>query len=106
MLTQNEFQNYKKDYSVYGKQTVTDEYGNERYIYDEVTASIHVMWHPVTDAAAIAEYGERVRSMKQCVLYEQAQVEPFDRIIIDSVPYTVIEVMPYNTHRFIRVEKV
>ena len=106
MLTQDEFTDYKADYSVYAKTSSEDSYGNAQFTYSETaTATIHVMWNPVTDEAAIAEYGERVRKMKQCVLYGDAAISEHDRVVIGDVPYTIVSIMPYNTHRLVRVER-
>lgn len=106
MLTKDKFSAYKDDYGVYGYTTTEDRYGGTVKTLS-VTAkdTIHVMWNPVTDEAAIAEYGERVNRMLEAVLYE-GEVSELDVVKIGGVSYEVRSILPYNTHRLIRVEKI
>lgn len=107
MLTKDEFTDYKDDYEVFKYSSTTDRYGNEQHSYsDTADFTINVMWHPVTDEASIAEYGERVRNMKKAVLYGDADIAEFDRVQIGDGKYQVVSVSAYNTHRLIQVEKV
>lgn len=106
MLTQNKLTQYKDDYRVYGHEEVTDKYGGTATVLSEKSkGTINVMWNPVTDESAIAEYGERVNRMLEAVLYE-GKVEELDVIRINGTDYEVRSIMPYNTHRLIRVEKI
>lgn len=104
MLTQEHFESYKDDYTVYRKTAVKGAYG-ETITTKTRTGTIHVMWHPVTDEAAVAEYGERVTRMLEAVLYE-GSISELDIVGINGADYEVCSILPYNTHRLVRVEKV
>ena len=108
MLTSDKFEGFKADYNVYRKTTVTDRYGNvkESVVAGTPKSTIHVMWHPVTDEASVAEYGERVQRMLEAVLYGDADISEFDIISIGSDNYEVRSVLHRNTHRMIRVERI
>lgn len=105
MLTQDKFTEYKKDYKVYKYTATTDQYGGRQRSYEDRGDTINVMWTPITDEASVAQYGDRISQMLQCVIYE-GDVEAFDRIKIDDDMYQVESVMPYNTHLLVRVAKV
>lgn len=107
ILTQNDFDEYKKDTPIYHKETSTDEYGAERYTYaDEPEATIHTMWHPLTDEASIAQYGEVVNRMLQAVVYEDVEIHEHDKAIIDNDEYIITAVIPYQTHKLVRAQKL
>lgn len=104
MLTQEHFKRFKDDYNVYATTGTQGAYG-EVIVQKTLKGSINVMWQPVTDEGAVAEYGERVSRMLEAVLYE-GNVEELDIIRINGEDYEVRSVLPYNTHKLIRVEKV
>ena len=107
MLTQDKFTAYKADYSIYKHTATVDQYGNEQDTYSDVPSStMHVMWSPVSDEAAIEIYGEDVRNMRQCVLYEDVDIDHMDRVQIGTDMYEVVSIQPYNTHLQIRVRLV
>lgn len=108
MLTSDKFEGFKADYPVYQKTTITDRYGNvkEAVIDGDPKSVIHVMWHPVTDEATIALYGERVSRMLEAVLYGDADIAEFDVVAIGSDNYEVRSVLHRNTHRQITVERI
>lgn len=106
MLTRDKFSAYKADYEVYGYTEAEDKYGGTvRTLSGTPKGTIHVMWNPVSDEAAIAEYGERVNRMLEAVLYE-GEVSELDVVMIGGVKYEVRSILPYNTHRLLRVEKI
>ena len=108
MLTSDKFEGFKADYDVYQKTTVTDRYGNikDAVVIGEPKCKIHVMWHPVTDEATIAQYGERVQRKLEAVLYGDADIAEFDILKVGSDDYEVRSVMHRNTHRMITVERI
>ena len=104
MLTQDKFEDFKQDYEVLGTVTELDEYRNEQRV-TVTKGTIHVMWTPVRDEASIAEYGDRIHDMLQCVLYE-GDVELYDRITIRNDLYEVISIKPYQTHFVVQVRRL
>ena len=105
-LTQNHFQEFKRDYDVYGTETKTDQYMNEyTEISDTPKETIHVMWQPMTDYIAVVEYGRRVTSMFYCILYEDKDIDYNDIVIIDGDEYEVVGMKLFNTYTRIEVEK-
>ena len=106
MLTENKFSDFKDDYNVYGYTGADDGYGGiSQSLSDIAKGSINVMWQPVTDEAAIAEYGERVNRMYEAVLYE-GSLDELDVVKINGENYEVRSIQRFNTHRLIRVEKI
>lgn len=106
MLTENKFKAFKDDYNVYGHTGADDGYGGySQSLSSTAKGSINVMWHPVTDEAAIAEYGERVNRMYEAVLYE-GSLDELDVVKINGENYEVRSIQRFNTHRLIRVEKI
>lgn len=107
MLTQDKFSAFKADYGIYKRTAVLDGYGNEQNVYPTTpNNTMHVMWNPVTDEASIAIYGEKVRDMRQCVLYEDVDIDHMDRVLIGEDMYEVVTILPYNTHLLVKVRKV
>ena len=107
MLTRERFERFKADYNVYGHTTVRDKYGGaQRAISSEPKAVIHVMWRPLADEASVVLYGDKVSKMLEAVLYDDADVREFDIVRIGDTDYEVRSILPYNTHRLIRVEKI
>ena len=106
MLTKDKLTEFKDDYEVYGYTETEDKYGGTaRTLSVTPKETIHVMWNPVNDEAAIAEYGERVNRMLEAVLYE-GEVSELDVVKIGGVKYEIRSILPYNTHRLLRVEKI
>lgn len=106
-LTENAFLEFKHDYAVYGCRSVMDQYNNEQRIPEsEPKCTIHVMWHPVSDEASIAAFGDRVLSMLQAVYYGSESIENFDRISINGDQYEVVSIKVFNTYRLILVRKL
>ena len=106
-LTQNHFEEFKQDYSVYGTTTVEDEYGNESSVRDtDPKATIHVMWQPVTDYASVVEYGRDVARMFYCILYDDTiELNYDDVVVIRGDEYEVIGIKLFNTYTRVEVRK-
>lgn len=106
-LTQNHFEEFKQDYSVYGTTTVEDEYGNEQLVKnDEPKATLHVMWQPMTDWAHVAEYGRDVERMFYCILYDDtADLSYGDVVVIRGDEYEVMGLKYFNTYTRVDVRK-
>lgn len=105
-LTRNEFEEFKRDYEIYGTKTEEDKYRNERTVVDsEPKGVLHTMWHPMTDAASIAEYGKAISKMFYCIIYEDPGVEYNDVVTIHGAKYEVVGIKYYNTHTRIDVSK-
>lgn len=100
------FEQYKKDYKVYGTHTETDKYSNVRTVKDvEAKTTIHTMWHPLRDEADIAEYGENINKMYYCILFNITNIAHGDIVEIDGEEYEVTSIKKYNTHTRIDVTK-
>lgn len=105
-LTQNEFEEFKDDYAVYGTHTEKDKYLNERTVTDsEPRGTIHTMWHPLTDAASVAEYGKDISKMFYGVIYDDPGIDYDDIITIRNADYEVIGIKYYNTHTRVEVRR-
>lgn len=105
-LSSDFFEQYKKDYRVYGTHTETDKYNNVRTVRDEAEkAVIHTMWHPLRDEADIAEYGQNINKMYYCILFDSNNIKHDDVVIIDSEEYEVTSIKKYNTHIRLDVTK-
>lgn len=105
-LSSNFFEQYKKDYKVYGTHTETDKYNNVRTVRDEAEkAVIHTMWHPLRDEADIAEYGQDINEMYYCIIYNAEGLKHNDVVIIRDEEYEIISIKQYNTHDRIDVKK-
>lgn len=106
ILTHNEFEEFKSDYKIYGTHTEKDKYLNEKTVVDEEPkGTLHVMWHPLTDAAAIAEYGRNISKMFYCITYDDLGVEYNDVVTIHGSEYEVVGIKYYNTHTRIDVSR-
>ena len=106
MLTSDKFSEFKADYNVYGYTGSEDKYGGyTQSLSSTPSGSINVMWQPVTDEAAIAEYGERVNRMYEAVVYD-GTIEELNVVQINGENYEVRSIRNYNTHRLVRVEKI
>ena len=105
-LSSNFFNQYKKDYKVYGTHTETDKYNNVRTVRDEAEkAVIHTMWHPLRDEADIAEYGQDINKMYYCIIYNAEGLKHNDVVIIRDEEYEIVSIKQYNTHARIDVKK-
>lgn len=105
-LSSDFFEQYKKDYKVYGTHTETDKYNNVRTVRDEVEkAVIHTMWHPLRDEADIAEYGQNINKMYYCIIYNAEGIKHNDVVIIRDEEYEIVSIKQYNTHDRIDVKK-
>ena len=106
MLTENSFNEYKSDFIIYGPRTITDDYGNEKNVYDVNNGTIHTMFSSVSDNESIALYGKNIEHIKQAVVYENTPIDSMDQVIIDNERYEVISIKQFQTHREIKVRKV
>lgn len=105
-LTRNEFTNFKQDYDIYGTHTEDDKYSNEHTVKDDTPkATINVMWNPLNDAAAIAEYGKDIKKMFYCILYDDPGLAYNDVVTIRGEDYEVVGLKYYNTHTRVEVSK-
>lgn len=106
ILTQNEFQDFKQDYAVYGTHTEQDKYKNEYIVKDDsAKGTIHTMWHPMSDAASIAEYGKDISKMMFAIVYEDIAIDYNDIITLFGDEYEVVGIKRYNTHKRIEVRR-
>jgi hypothetical protein len=106
MYTRDDFEEFKKDYKIYGTHTKSDKYLNESIVRDEEPKCvIHTMWHPLTDTSAIAEYGKNISKMFYCVMYEDCDVDYNDVVEIRGHEYEVVGIKYYNTHTRIDVSR-
>lgn len=104
--TQNDFTDFKRNYDVFGTHTETDKYRNESIVRDsEPKATLYTMWHPLNDAAAIAEYGQDISRMYYCIIYNAEGLKHNDVIIIRDEEYEIVSIKQYNTHARIDVKK-
>lgn len=104
-LTQTKFNEFKCDYQLYKPSATQDRYGNEMNVF-EAAGTIHCMWTPVADEASIAEFGPDVNRMKQAVLYGGDVIGELWQVDIDGERYEIVSIMPYNTHRLVKVRRV
>lgn len=105
-LTQKAFTEYKADYDVYGTHLVTDRYNSEQAVKDtEPKGTVHTMWHPLTDAASIAEYGVDVNKMFYAILYDDPGIEYGDLITLHGHDYEVVGIKYFNTHTRVDVRR-
>lgn len=106
-LTQDKFEEFKKDYSIYGVHEELDEYMNEQLIMDtEPKCTVHVMITPVTDTFYVDLYGVDVTKMFQFILYDNNDIQEHDRMIIDEHPYEVTSIKKWNTHSVVLVKRL
>ena len=105
MLTQDVFEEHKKDYTIYKKAPVLDQYHNETNAFAP-GGTIHCMWTPIIDDASIAEYGETVNSMMQAVLYDNTAIDPHDQVVIDGDTYEFVSIKKYPSYRLAQVKKL
>lgn len=106
-LTQNQFQNMKADYPVYGTHTAKDRY-NEEYLEKDTDPKciMHVMWHPMTDAVSAQEYGRDISSMYYCILYDDnTGIDYNDVVVLFDDEYEVVGIKHFNTHDRIDIKK-
>ena len=105
-LSSDFFNQYKKDYKVYGTHTETDKYNNVRTVRDDAEkAVIYTMWHPLRDEADIAEYGQNINKMYYCILFDSNNIKHDDVVEIDGEEYEVTSIKKYNTHTRLDVTK-
>lgn len=106
LLTQDQFEEFKKDYAVYGTHTELDPYRNEKTIKnDSPRGTVHTMWHPMTGTVAFAEYGRDISSMLYSIVYDNPGIEYNDIIEIYGDEYEVVGIKIYNTHVRIDVKR-
>lgn len=100
------FEQYKRDYKIYGTHTETDKYSNVRTVKNtEAKTTIRTMWNPLRDEADIAEYGENINKMYYCILFNITNITHGDIVEIDGEEYEVTSIKKYNTHTRIDVTK-
>lgn len=105
-LTQNEFQDLKADYDIYGTHTVQDKYNNEHLEKNNtVKCTIHTMFQPLTGFVAAAEYGRDISSMYFCILFEDYNIDYNDVVELFGDDYEVIGIKHFNTYDRIDVKK-
>ena len=105
-LTQNQFQEFKSIFRIYGTHTELDKYKNERTVKDSSPkGEIYTMWHPMTDAASIAEYGKDISKMFYAIVYEDVAIDYNDVITLYDDEYEVVGIKRYNTHMRIEVRR-
>lgn len=105
-LTQNEFEEFKKDYSIYGTHSVKDKYLNEQTVRDDTPrGTIHTMWHPITDAFTVAEYGRNVSTMLYCIIYDDPGIDYGDIVEVHGKEHEVVGIKYFNTHTRIDVQR-
>lgn len=105
-LTVNAFDEFKRDYDVYGTHLHKDKYLNESIIRDESPKrKIRTMWHPLRDEADIAEYGQDISKMFYCIIYNADGIEHNDVVTIYCEEYEVVSIKHYNTHTRLDVRK-
>lgn len=106
MLTRDRFKQFKTDYGVYGTHTARDKYRNERTITDDTPRGyINVMWQPLTDSVAIAEYGRDISTMYFAIVYELLTIRHNDVIYINGEPYEVVGIKQYCQCRRVEVRR-
>ena len=105
MLTQDVFTEHKADYIIYRKTPVLDEYGNETNVFSP-GGTVNCMWLPITDEASIAEYGEKIRSMLQAVIYDDTAIDSHDQVEIRNDRYEVVSIKHYPSYRLVQVSLI
>ena len=107
LSTQNDFADFKADYTVFSTVLETDQYANEHRVKSAEKSTIHTMWHPLTSEVDIAEYGESISSMLYCILYNlhKNDIDYFDVITINGEDYEVVKIKQFNTHTRVDVQK-
>lgn len=102
-MTQNDFEEFKADYTVYGTHVEKDRYRNEQAVKDDTPrGTIHTMWHPISDDASIAEYGPDISTMYYAIVYDDPGIQRGDIITLHGYDCEVAGIKRYNTH--IRVD--
>ena len=105
-LTQDQFQDLKGDFPVYGTSAQKDKYRNEYTVRDEQPkCTVHTMWQPLTDYYSVAEYGKAVSKMFYGIIYEDADIDYNDVIIIRDSEYEVMGIKYFNTYTRLEVKK-
>lgn len=104
--TRGDFEEFKKDYDVYGTHTYKDKYLNESTIRDEQPKlKIHTMWHPLRDEADVAEYGQDINKMFYCIIYDAKDIKHNDVVVLYDEEYEIVSIKRYNTHTRLDVKK-
>ena len=107
MLTENRFQDNKKDYGVYCKVVSEDRYGNDEASFpDEPDFMINCMWQPVTSELEVAQYGERISEMLYSIVYSPEDITEGSRISINDNMYNILSCVPWFAYRKLVVERV
>lgn len=105
MLTQNAFTEHKADFTIYRKTPTLDIYNNETNTFLP-GGTVNCMWTPIVDEASIQEYGEKVNSMMQAVIYDDTAISPHDQVEISEERYEVVSIKRYPSYRLLQVRLV
>jgi hypothetical protein len=107
-ITQNQFNQFKDEYTIYGTHTELDTYGNEYTARDsQPRAVVRTMWHPLEDRVDIAEYGRDFDKILYAILYDApAGLSYGDRVEIKGETYEVTAIRQYNTHTRVDVKRL
>lgn len=105
-LTRGQFEEFKRDFEIYGTHTEKDQYRNEQTIKDDTPrGTIHTMWHPITDAGSIAEYGKDISRMYYAIVYDDPGIVFGDVVEIRGEEYEVVGVKLHNTHTRVEIRR-
>ena len=106
-LTRGDFLEFKRVYSVFSTVLETDSYLNEHRTKSTEKLKIFTMFHPLTSDVDIAEYGEDVKNMLYCILYDiqPGALDYYDVITINDEDYEITSMKFFNTHARIDVKK-
>ncbi len=105
-LTRDRFEEFKADYVFYGTHTALDRYNNESRQKDtEPKCTVHTMWHPLTDAVSIAEYGADISKVLFAIIYDQNGITYGDYVTVNGDEYEVVAVKQFNSHYRVDIKK-
>lgn len=105
ILTQNAFKDIKKDYDVFGVVTKLDQYNNEYVeMAQEPKCTINTMFHPLTDEASVAEYGQQIKRMYYAIVYGDPDIDYKDVVMLHGEPHEVVGIKYFNTYTRIDVK--
>lgn len=106
LLTRDKFKDLKSNFPVYGTHTEIDSHRNKyRVKNDTKKTDINVMFQPLTDDVALAEYGTDISKMYYCIVYDDVDIEYNDIIPIRDDDYEVVGLKYFNTYTRIDVKK-
>lgn len=105
-LTQDKFKEFKADYQFYGTHLEKDKYRNEQSVKNDTPrCTVNTMWHPMTDAVSVAEYGRDIASMYFAIVYDNPGIQHNDVVTLFGDDYEVVGVKHFNTHDRVDVKK-